>query len=599
MKVKFDKYTYYQDDDDVRVYDASKDLNLAKKYEYSPDHFNELLRNRQYDDAIAYASQYVPNNPKDRRDFETQLNVIKNQGRKITALYSRLDKDRDLPLVEFYDNVFVDGGIDHLSENNYVNGFIDLKRRLGSRIEEPFGNGIFGLSKEKAEIGQEATKVSITFMPKTQTLFGIDWLARDNNEYNIDKFYEASGLTENILKINGVTLDTKDGKTTLTFRKDNPLANTILYNTPWSTSLGKAGFMPQVVGLDDKNNIVEDIGPHSLGEFQNYIDTAKEAKDNALKVNNLVEKDYSGFQAGFVNDALEELRAYAEENPDAMTDSEFAREWKRLGGDDILTAVKTFGGKQEMYSNLFPVADGDRTMVKMEGQQRTDVINAISQAKKTNLRFTYGCVNGIVGTLITIDGQAKTKTNDESPRVQVFLPGFLSDKAQEAIQRNSLTRAAKELNDMQDWGHSYDCEDGTELMYVGTDSNGKGRFMDANTKKEYSKDEAAKILNKDMSIRDAKRQLKYNYMNVNGQLIDREGYDAAAQYWALQLADELDPGIPIYDFAGKTYDFTNPKDVEAIFNKEIDEENVQFDVYYKLQNIYDIYDKIMQAISRY
>lgn len=599
MKIKFDKYTYYQDDDDVNVYDATKDLTLAKKYEYSPDHFNELLRNRQYDDAIAYASKYVPNNPKDRRDFETQLNVIKNQGRKITALYSRLDKDRDLPLVEFYDNVFIDGGIERLANNTYAENFVDLKKRLGSKIDEPFGNGIFGVSTKEGEIGQEATKVSITFMPKKQTLFGIDWLAKDNNNYNIDKFYEDSGLTENILKGNGVQFDTKDGKTTLTFRKDNPLANKILYNTPWSVSLGKAGFIPEVIGLDDKNNPISTITAHDLGNYQNYIDKAKEYKDRALEINNLVEKDYSGFQAGYVNDALEELRAYAEANPDAMTDSEFSREWKRLGGDDILTAVKTFGGKQEIYSNLFPVADGDRTMVKMEGEQRTDVINAISQAKKTDLMFTYGCVNGIVGTVVTINGQAKTKTNDESPRVQVFLPGFLSDKAQEAIQRNSLTRAAKELNDMQDWGHSYDCEDGTELMYIGTDSNGRGRFMDFNTKKEYSKDEAAKILNKDMSIRDAKRQLKYNYMNVNGKLIDREGYDTAAQYWALQLAEELDPGIPIYDFAGKTYDFSNPKDVEAIFNKEIDEENVQFDVYYKLQNIYDIYDKIMQAISRY
>ena len=189
MKVKFDKYTYYQDDDDVNVYDATKDLTLAKKYEYSPDHFNELLRNRQYDDAIAYASKYVPNNPKDRRDFETQLNVIKNQGRKITALYSRLDKDRDLPLVEFYDNVFIDGGIERLANNTYAENFVDLKKRLGSKIDEPFGNGIFGLSREKGEIEQEATKVSITFMPKKQTLFGVDWLAKDNNEYNIDKFY--------------------------------------------------------------------------------------------------------------------------------------------------------------------------------------------------------------------------------------------------------------------------------------------------------------------------------------------------------------------------------------------------------------------------
>lgn len=607
MKIKFDKYTYYQDDDDVQVYDATKDLDLAKKYEYSPDHFNELLRNRQYDDAIAYASKYVPNNPKDRRSFEEQLNVIKNQGRKITALYSRLDKDRELPLVEFFDNVFTDGGLERLNNNNYADSFIYAKQFLGSKYKGE--NNPFSVIPEMED---EADGLQVRFQPKSQSLFGIDKLKRDNNDFNIDKFYELSGLTEGELIGNGVQVVHKDGETILQFRKDNALANSIIYNvgelvdkgSSWiDTVFGrKPMHQPVIEGtktLNGQTTIVSTATNRDLQAITNLVNNAKDEKNRAMEVNNLVEKDYSGFQAGYVNDELEQLRAYAEANPDAMTESEFNKEWSRLGGDAILTAVKTFGGRQAIYSNLGAEAEGDRTMVKKEGKERNEVIDAISRAKKTDLTFTYGCVNGIVGTVVTINGQNRTNQTPATPRVQVFLPGFMSKEAQAAIQRNSLTRAAKELNDMQDWGYTYDCEDGTELVYTGTDANGSGQFMDIKTKQRYDKTEAAKILNKDMSIRDAKRQLKFNHMNVDGELIDIQGYDRDAQYWALQLAEELDPGLPIYDFTGKVYDFTKPEDISSIFNHDIDENNMQFDSYYKLQNIYDIYNKIMEAISNY
>lgn len=607
MKIKFDKYTYYQDDDDINVYDATKDLTLAEKYKYDPDHFNELLRNRQYDNAIAYASKYVPNNPKDRRSFEEQLNIIKNQGRKITALYSRLDKDRELPLVEFFDNVFTDGGLERLNNNNYADSFIYAKQFLGSKYK-----GEHNPLSVIPEMEDEADGLQIRFQPKSQSLFGIDKLKRDNNDFNIDKFYELSGLTEGELTGNGVQVVHKDGETILQFRKDNALANSIIYNvgelvdkgSGWiDTVFGReAMHQPVIEGTKTSNGqttIVSTATRRDLQAITNLVNNAKDEKNRAMEVNNLVEKDYSGFQAGYVNDELEQLRAYAEANPDAMTESEFNKEWARLGGDAILTAVKTFGGRQAIYSNLGADAEGDRTMVKKEGKERNDVIDAISRAKKTDLTFTYGCVNGIVGTVVTINGQNRTNQTAATPRVQVFLPNFMSKEAQAAIQRNSLTRAAKELNDMQDWGHTYDCEDGTELVYTGTDANGNGQFMDIKTKQRYDKTEAAKILNKDMSIRDAKRQLKFNHMNVNGELIDTQGYDRDAQYWALQLAEELDPGLPIYDFTGKVYDFTKPEDISSIFNHDIDENNMQFDSYYKLQNIYDIYNKIMEAISNY
>lgn len=606
MKVKFDKYTYYQEDDDANEYDGTKDLTLAKKYEYSPDHFNELLRNRQFDDAIAYASKYVPNNPKDRRDFEEQLNVIKNQGRKITALYSRLDKERELPLVEFYDNVFTDGGLEKLTNNNYADSFIYAKQFLGSKYSgerNPF--------TVIPEMEDEATGLQIRFQPKTQSLFGIDKLNRDNYDFNIDKFYEVSGLSEGELIGNGISVIHKDGETILQFRKDNALANSIIYNVGELVDKGtnfvnsifgrRPMHMPVIEGtkeLNGETQIVSTATQRDLEAIRNLVNNAKNEKNKAMEVNNLMEKDYSGFQAGYVSDELEQLRAYAEANPD-MSESEFNKEWTRLGGDRILTAVKTFGGRQAVYSNLGADAEGDRTMIKKEGKDKNDVIDAISRAKKTDLSFTFGCVNGIVGTVVTINGKDRTASTPATPRVQVFLPGFMSKEAQAAIQRNSLTRAAKELNDMQDWGHTYDCEDGTELVYTGTDMNGNGQFMDIKTKARYNKDEAAKILNKDMSIRDAKRQLKFEHMNVNGELIDIQGYDRAAKYWALQLAEELDPGLPIYDFTGKVYDFTKQEDIDSVFDHKIDENNMQFDSYYKLQNIYDIYNKIMEAISNY
>ena len=98
-----------------------------------------------------------------------------------------------------------------------------------------------------------------------------------------------------------------------------------------------------------------------------------------------------------------------------------------------------------------------------------------------------------------------------------------------------------------------------------------------------------------MILETSTRSLKFAFMNKKGDFVAEDLYDNKAKQIALKGADELFPGIPIVDFNGRIYDLQNPKDVEDIFNHKIDEDNIHFDVYNKLQKIYYLYDRIMAA----
>ena len=219
MKISFGNYSYYNPNNNSAVPTG----NAINKYKFDDRKFNQLIANRQYQDAADYASKYHFDDPSTQRAHENDILNLRREGRKIAAVYGRIDDVDKLNKISFLDNVFVDGGLEQISDNPYAERFASFKEHLGSTHKK----GLIGYTDE---IDKEATAISFTFAPEKQKLFGIDWLAKDNTTKSVEAFYANSGLNEAALKSAGVEITHKDGFTTIKFDKSNPLANKIIYN---------------------------------------------------------------------------------------------------------------------------------------------------------------------------------------------------------------------------------------------------------------------------------------------------------------------------------------------------------------------------------
>lgn len=624
MKIKFNKYTYFDPNaNDKNVYEVATDAQ-KQQYTFNQDKFNLLIANRQYNDAADYAAMFHFNDPKTQKEHENDIINLRRNGRVLDAIYSRIDDPNALAQIEFYDKVFVNGGLEQLTGNEYADKFIDYKRRLGSTIQ----NG---------EVKDEATRLSITFQPEKQYgIFGIDWLAKDNKK-NIDNFYAQSGLNEQQLKVAGVKVIHKDGKTTLDFDKSNELANQIIFNLPADVKrmgdipLSTLGENVSILGYNSKGeSLVEKTHmglisgsnvsyDRNFESIQTLIYNAKIFKESYFKKTDLSEKDYSSTIGPAIDDNLEALKAAHAAGE--IDDTTFNRQFKILGSN-VTAAIQSLGsGNYEMYTNSYNEEVTDETLISADNEQRAHLVNLISSTNPKDLQLLSMCSNGKIGTLVVInaggltskqqedlDSTAKPEDQYNTRRIEIFIPGFMQEQAQAKINANTSSRSIQEVNSMLDWNYTYKCGNGVEIM-----PDGKGGFVKNN--KPIDKSEAIKEINKDMIIQDAVSNLKFNYLSWNGNLISdkdnsllgAEEYEKMARLISVRAGNELNPGVPLTKANGSDYT------VDELFNMKglstskywYNEKNgtisqtIPYQISEKIKDIYSIYDAIMKELQYY
>lgn len=590
MKISFGNYSYYNPTDNSPIPTG----DAVNRYKFNNNKFNQLIANRQYQDAADYASQFHFDDPAIQRAHENDILNLRREGRKISAIYGRIDDQNKLNQVEFLDNVFVDGGLEQISSNPYAQQFIELKRHLGSTHKK----GTVGYTND---IEQEATAISFTFAPQKQTFLGADRLAKDNTLRSVEAFYTNSGLNETQLKSAGVEVIHKDGYTTIKFDKSNRLANQIIYNALPSYSGGDVGgksdYNITLLGYTADGTVIKDISKgrtQSWNDMRTLISDAENTKLSVFQTLDMATKDYSSTIGPSLDDNLESLNQLLASGQ--ISQQEYNQQRKAVGS--ILDqAIRSLGsGNYEMFSNAYNDEATDETLVSLTNEQRSEIIQSISAANPKSLHFNAMVSNGQIGTLVTIDADEvadKDITDDDDRnkvkrrRRQIFIPGFMSEVAQEKINRNTSSRAIQEINDMQDYGYAFKTTDGQEIY-----SSVDGRFyIDG---QEISKDAATKAINKTMIIEDATANLKYQFTNKTGDMYDTEGYEQMARMIAVRAANELSPNVS----------FGDNVTVEDIFNKKgagptVSDEyasDMQYELYNKYQDVFDIYDKIMAAI---
>lgn len=590
MKISFGNYSYY----DPTKKSVVPQGDGTNKYKFNNGLFQQLIANRQYQDAADYASKYHFDDPATQRAHENDILNLRREGRKIAAVYGRIDDDDKLNKISFLDNVFVDGGLEQISDNPYAERFALFKRQLGSTHKHyPIGYA--------NKIDKEATAISFTFAPEKQKLFGIDWLAKDNTKKSVEAFYANSGLNEAALKSAGVEITHKDGFTTIKFDKSNPLANKIIYNAIPSVSGGDIGgnsdYNIKLKGYTADGKEIKDSSSLSRlywTEIRNMIADADEAKTEAFSTLDMAEKDYSSTVGPSLDDNLEQLNQLLATGQ--ITQQEYNQQ-RKIVGSILDQAVRSLGsGNYEMFSNAYNDEATDETLLSLSNEQRSEMIQSITAADPKSLHFNAMVSNGQVGTLVTIDADEvdSKNINDEDTRNQVkrrrrqiFIPGFMSELAQEKINRNTSSRAIQEINSMQDYGYSFKTTDGQEIY-----SSIDGRFW--RDGQEIAKDDAIKAINKTMIVEDATANLKYQFTNKEGTMYDTDGYENMARAISVKAANELNPEVSFGDKV-TVQDIFDKKGAGATVADKY-ASKMQYQLYDKYQDVFDIYDKIMAAI---
>lgn len=585
MKVSFGNYSYYNPNDNSDVPTG----NAINKYKFDSRKFNQLIANRQYQDAADYASQFHFDDPATQRAHENDILNLRREGRKIGAIYGSLNKDQ-LNQVSFLDAVFVDNGLETLNNNPIANTFINAKQKLFEGIA-PVGTD---------HNAQAPVYNYLSFRLEDngkKTVAGIDWMAK-NNDATTTNFYKLYGYSEAQLKSAGINVIHKDGYTYLNFSGDNKLANKLIYDISKfaidDTSEGyDSTMLAQTNDINDTPTF-PGFGNSYLETIKATIDGAKNTKDVAFTNLDLATKDYSSTVGPSLDDNLEVLNQMLASGQ--ITQQEYNQQ-RKVVGSILDQAIRSLGsGNYEMFSNAYNENLTDETLVSLSNEQRSEIIQSISAANPKSLHFNAMVSNGQIGTLVTIDAdevsEQKISDDDDRNKVkrrrrQVFIPGFMSEVAQEKINRNTSSRAIQEINDIQDYGYAFKTTDGQEIY-----SSMDGKFYING--REISKDVATKAINKTMIIEDATANLKYQFTNKTVDMYDTEGYEQMARMIAVKAANELNPNVS----------FGDNVTVEDIFNKKgagptVSDEyasNMQYELYNKYQDVFDIYDKIMAAI---
>lgn len=590
MKISFGSYSYY----DPTKKSVVPQGYGANKYRFNNNIFQQLIANRQYQDAADYASKYHFDDPATQRAHENDILNLRREGRKLAAVYGRIDNVDKLNKISFLDNVFVDGGLEQISDNPYAEQFTAFKQHLGSTHKK----GIIGYTND---IDKEATAISFTFAPEKRKLFGIDWLAKDNTTKSIEAFYANSGLNEAALKSAGVEITHKDGATTIKFDKSNPLANKIIYNAIPSVKGGDIGGSSNndivLKGYTADGKEIKDasfLRSQSWNEMRDMIADADKAKIEAFSTLDMGEKDYSSTVGPSLDDNLEQLNQLLATGQ--ITQQEYNQQ-RKIVGSILDQAIRSLGsGNYEMFSNAYNDEATDETLISLDNEQRSEIIQSITAADPKSLHFNAMVSNGQIGTLVTIDADEvdNKNINDDDTRNQVkrrrrqiFIPGFMSELAQEKINRNTSSRAIQEINSMQDYGYSFKTTDGQEIY-----SSMDGRFW--RDGQEISKDDAIRAINKTMIVEDETANLKYQFTNKEGTMYDTDGYESMARVKAIRAANELHPEISFGDNV-TVQDVFNKKGVGATVADRY-ASTMQYQLYDKYQDVFDIYDKIMAAI---
>ena len=526
--------------------------------------YNKFIADGDYAGAANYLSRGHFKDPNKQRIVNETIKQLRSEGRKLQGMMERADVDQKaaFSFINSIDNNTNLPGLNNGKDadgnyigatNQYSKAYSDAKRNLASTNEH------------------EAESISVKFGGKTDKRYGflgIDFLAKDK-EYKTDAFTEMlhrAGITKKSLINSGAKITVKDGQYYLNISKRNNLFNRV-YNALLKTKSDDGLYRFQVAGIDAKGNLIKNnesrlmLSAKDRGEaIQKGIDispykTSDIEKGDGYYYNPSDSKMFRNFTAPseIVNDASNKIKSITSTNEkegtstvSSMTlnfnsarakdisdylnsgriNSSQASALINENNNAILNAIMNSDLTQyEVYATDHEDDSGNTTRSKIDDTKtRAEIQDRIRAEIRdgkfdVNTQVALGIQGDQTGYVITLPAKHDKDGEVEGTTESIFIPNFLNGEAEKVFNRNTKTRAIKELASMEMYNYGVDIpQDGKLNIYNNPDTGAavyQMEYSDGSTV-QISKDEALRNINKMLIIEDG-------IDNANSLFYDEDG----------------------------------------------------------------------------
>ena len=530
----------------------------------SKDIYSKFIADGDYAGAANYLSRGHFKDPNKQRIVNETIKQLRSEGRKIQGMMERADVDQKaaFSFINSIDNNTNLPGLNNGKDadgnyieasNKYSKYYSDAKRNLASTNEH------------------EAESISVKFGGKTDKRYGflgIDFLAKDK-EYKTDAFTEMlhrAGITKKSLINSGAKITVKDGQYYLNISKRNNLFNRV-YNALLKTKSDDGLYRFQVAGIDAKGNLIKNnesrlmLSAKDRGEtIQKGIDispykTSDIEKGDGYYYNPSDSKMFRNFTAPseVVNDANNKIKSITSTNEkegtstvSSMTlnfnsarakdisdylnagriNSSQASALINENNNAILNAIMNSDLTQyEVYATDHEDDSGNTTRSKIDDTKtRAEIQDRIRAEIRdgkfdVNTQVALGIQGDQTGYVITLPAKHDKDGEVEGTTESIFIPNFLNGEAEKVFNRNTKTRAIKELASMEMYNYGVDIpQDGKLNVYNNPDTGAavyQMEYSDGSTR-NIGKDEALRNINKMLIVEDG-------IDNANSLFYDEDG----------------------------------------------------------------------------
>ena len=352
------------------------------------------------------------------------------------------------------------------------------------------------------------------------------------------------------------------------------------------------------------------FGKNEISQFRLLVDDAVKSKEEAFKENELDDYVISGVIGPQLSDGLDELNARHDRGE--IDNTTYYKEREILLGNLESMVRGGLDPAQTIYSDLNSKGN-DPTMETLELDDKQKIITMLKDVDAKRLTYNaYAQSNGTIGTLITVSsdpnikGVAKAVYSfiGEKP-IQIFIPNLFTEQVQKKLDSRTDLRAIQEVNDMKRYGYDYKLVNG-ESVKIRNDIDGIERYYLGD--REINKDAAIREINKDKIKDGIAKGLKYNFINNRNELIETDSrgltYEENARLAAVKAANELYPNVESIGLRGDRYsvddifNYMATPDDKTLVTGEF-ESKEQYELYRKVNDIFDIYRYIMSGINYY
>ena len=526
--------------------------------------YNKFIADGDYAGAANYLSRGHFKDPNKQRIVNETIKQLRSEGRKIQGMMERADVDQKAAF-SFINSIDSNSNLPGLNNgkdadgnyigatNQYSKAYSDAKRNLASTNEH------------------EAESISVKFGGKTDKRYGflgIDFLAKDK-EYKTDAFTEMlhrAGITKKSLINSGAKITVKDGQYYLNISKRNNLFNRV-YNALLKTKSDDGLYRFQVAGIDAKGNLIKNnesrlmLSAKDRGEaIQKGIDispykTSDIEKGDGYYYNPSDSKMFRNFTAPseVVNDANNKIKSITSTNEkegtstvSSMTlnfnsarakdisdylnagriNSSQASALINENNNAILNAIMNSDLTQyEVYATDHEDDSGNTTRSKIDDTKtRAEIQDRIRAEIRdgkfdVNTQVALGIQGDQTGYVITLPAKHDKDGEVEGTTESIFIPNFLNGEAEKVFNRNTKTRAIKELASMEMYNYGVDIPQDGKLNVCNNPDTGTAvyqmEYSDGSTV-QIGKDEALRNINKMLIIEDG-------IDNANSLFYDEDG----------------------------------------------------------------------------